>query len=80
MVYSAKIFAASDESTTVEQALTETITKKSMTIETPAKVQPKSSVRLPALQARDLYENIEIAVEGRPIPADFVALSPLDCS
>lgn len=75
-----QIFAASDESTTVEPAPAETTTKKSMNIETTAITQSKSSVRLPASQARGLYENIEIAVEGKPIPADFVALSPLDCS
>lgn len=81
-----KIFAASDESTTTEPLLAETTittsttTKKSSNVEATAKTQLKASVRVPASQARDLYENVEIAVEGRPIPADFVALSPLDCS
>lgn len=41
--------------------------------------QAITSVRLPASQARNLYENVEIAVEGQPIPDDFIALSPLDC-
>lgn len=74
-----QIFAASDESTTIEPVPAETTTKKSMIIETTTKTQSKPSVRLPASQARGLYENIEIAVEGKPIPPDFVALSPLDC-
>lgn len=39
-----------------------------------------SGFRLPTSEARGLYENIKIAVDGKPIPGDFVALSPLDCA
>lgn len=84
------MFVASDEGTTTEATqpvavetiatTTATTAKTSSTIEAKAKAQAIPSVRLPASQARDLYENVEIAVEGRPIPPDFVALSPLDCS
>lgn len=82
-----KIFATSDDNTTTDPVVAETTTtttttttKKPSILEATTKIQSKSSVRLPPSQARGLYENVEIAVEGLPIPADFVALSPLDCS
>lgn len=54
-------------------------TEETMSSDTMLKVV-ESSVRLPTSEARGLYENIKIAIEGKPIPDDFVALSPLDCT
>lgn len=59
------MLASQDEGTTEEP-----ITSDSM----------DSNVRIPISDAHNLYQNIKIAIEGHPIPDDFVALSPLDCT
>lgn len=71
-----KIVADENDDTTVESLDVETATK----VQSKEMPKHRSYARLPPLQSRDLYENVMIAVEGKPIPIDFVALSPLYCS
>lgn len=77
-VYFSKSFGDDDdENTTMEPLAMETTTKK---MQSKSPMRQKSHARLPPSQSRDLYENVKIAVDGKPIPDDFVALSPLHCT